>query len=159
VTVKALAIIAVLASITTTADAKSHHKTDLNRPFHSDIFDGFAGFTQNFANNTTQYVSQGSRFIRGRLICAANINAELASRGIRGTGSRLAKSFLSWGRPSGPQPGAVAIFNRRGGGHVAIVEGIESDGTIIYKNPSSRRQAWQIGPYYKKPIAFRVATM
>lgn len=99
-----------------------------------------------------------SGFIRGRLVCARNVNAALAARGIRGTGSAYAKSFLSWGRGSGPQPGAVAVFSRgRRGGHVAIVHEVKSDGTVIYLNPSSRRQAWQVGPYNRRPIAFRVA--
>jgi hypothetical protein len=99
-----------------------------------------------------------SRFIRGRLICARNVGAALAARGIRGTGSALAKSYLHWGRASGPVPGAVAVFGRRGGGHVAIVDHVEPNGTVIYLNPSSRRQAWQVGPYRRKPLAFRVAT-
>jgi hypothetical protein len=98
------------------------------------------------------------RYIAGRLKCAVNVNAALAARGIRGTGSALAKSFLSWGRASGPTLGAVAVFSRgRRGGHVAIVHDVRPDGTVIYLNPSSRRQAWQVGPYGKRPIAFRVA--
>jgi hypothetical protein len=94
-------------------------------------------------------------FIRGRLICARNINAELAARGIRGTGSAMAKSFLHWGRPSSGQVGDVAVFNRRGGGHVAIVAGFGPNGERLYLNPSARRQAWQVGPYHRQPIAFR----
>ncbi len=100
-----------------------------------------------------------SGFIRGRLVCARNVNAALAARGIPGTGSALAKSFLSWGRGSSvPVKDAVAVFSRgRRGGHVAIVHEVKSDGTVIYLNPSSRRQAWQVGPYNRRPIAFRVA--
>lgn len=96
-------------------------------------------------------------FIRGRLICAVNVNAELARRGIRGTGSRSARDFLRWGRASGPVPGAVAVFSRKGGGHASIVHSVQADGTVIYLNPSSRQQAWQIGPYNRTPIAYRVA--
>lgn len=107
----------------------------------------------------TASTTAGARFIRGRLVCALNVGAELARRGIRGTGSALAKSYLSWGRASGPAPGAVAVFGRgRRGGHVAIVHSVRPDGTVIYLNPSSRRQAWQVGPYYKRPIAYRVAS-
>jgi hypothetical protein len=102
-------------------------------------------------------VATPARFIRGRLVCAVNIGAALAARGIRGTGSRLAKSYLRWGRASGPVPGAVAVFVRPGGGHVALVDHVQPDGTVIYLNPSSRRQAWQVGPYSRKPIAYRVA--
>lgn len=98
-------------------------------------------------------------FIRGRLICAVNVGAELAARGIRGTGSRQARSYLDWGRPSGAVPGVVAVFSRgKRGGHVAIVHSVRPDGTVIYLNPSSRRQAWQIGPYRRKPIAYRAAS-
>lgn len=97
------------------------------------------------------------RFVRGRLICADNVNAALAERGIRGTGSRLAKSFLGWGRASGPVPGAVAVYHRRGGGHVAIVSHVDANGRVWVWNPSARRQAWQLAPYGKSAIAYRVA--
>ena len=105
----------------------------------------------------SSFLNAPSSFIRGRLVCARNVNAALAARGIKGTGSALAKSFLSWGAASGPVKGAVAVFSRGRGGHVAIVHDVRPDGTVIYLNPSSRRQAWQVGPYHRRPIAFRVA--
>ena len=93
---------------------------------------------------------------QGRLICARNVNAELAARGIRGTGSAWARSFLTWGRRGSGQVGDVAVFSRgKRGGHVAIVAGFGPNGERLYLNPSSRRQAWQIGPYHRQPIAFR----
>lgn len=102
--------------------------------------------------------SMPGRFVAGRLKCAVNIGVALAELGIKGTGSAWAKSYLHWGRASGPVPGAVAVFSRgKRGGHVAIVHDVRPDGTVIYLNPSSRRQAWQVGPYGKRPIAFRVA--
>jgi hypothetical protein len=104
-----------------------------------------------------EYAFQRTPFIRGRLVCARNVEAALAARGIKGTGSALAKSYLAWGRASGPVPGAVAIFHRgRRGGHVAIVHSVVN-GRVIYLNPSARRQAWVIGPYRKRAIAYRVA--
>ena len=95
-----------------------------------------------------------SAFIRGRLVCARNVNAELDVRGIRGTGSAWAKSFLAWGRRGSGQVGDVA---RKGGqkAHVAIVAGFDPNEERLYLNPSSKRQAWQIGPYHRQPIAFR----
>lgn len=101
-----------------------------------------------------------ARFIRGRLVCARNINAALAARGQRGSGSARAKDFLKWGTASGPVIGAVAVFSRgrdQRNGHAAIVVGIRN-GQVIYANPSSRRQAWVVGPYRRQPIAFRVAS-
>lgn len=83
-----------------------------------------------------------SRYIAGRLICAVNVNSALAERGIRGTGSALALSFLRWGSASAPVPGAVAVSHRRGGGHVAIVSRV-SDGQVWVWNPSPRGRGWQ----------------
>lgn len=98
-----------------------------------------------------------ARFIGGRNVCARNVNAALAARGIPGTGSAVAKSFLGWGRASGPIPGAVAVFSRGlRGGHVALVDHVDNNGTVHYLNPSSRRQAWHVGPYNRTPIAYRV---
>lgn len=104
-----------------------------------------------------EVASAATPFIRGRLVCARNVNAALAARGIKGTGSALAKSYLAWGRASGPAPGAVAVFSRGRGGHVAIVHSVLPNGTVLYLNPSSRRQAWVIGPYRRKPLGYRVA--
>ncbi len=96
-----------------------------------------------------------SRFVRGRLTCARNVNAALAERGIAGSGSALAKSFLRWGRASAPQPGAVAVYNRGGQkGHAAIVSRVEG-GQVWVWNPG--RSGWREVIYPKRAIAYRVA--
>lgn len=98
-----------------------------------------------------------ARFIAGRLICAVNVNATLKANGIKGTGSAWAKSFLKWGKPSKPVPGAVAVYNRggnRNNGHVAIVAKVVKN-TVWIWNPSPR--GWRLMPQYKQPIAYRVA--
>jgi hypothetical protein len=97
-----------------------------------------------------------ARYIAGRLVCAINVNAELARRGIRGTGSALAESFLHWGRPSRPVAGAVAVYGRRGGGHVAIVSRVVG-GRVYVWNPSSRAHRWREVEYRGRAIAYRVA--
>lgn len=100
-------------------------------------------------------ISKPARFIAGRLICAINVNAALAERGIKGTGSALAKSFLHWGHgTSNPKPGDVIVFNRRGGGHTAIVSRVVG-GTVFMWNPSARQQRWVETPLYKRPIGYR----
>lgn len=101
-------------------------------------------------------VSRPAHYIAGRLVCAVNVNAELARRGIRGTGSALAKSFLHWGRASRPVAGAVAVYGRRGGGHVAIVSRVVN-GRVYVWNPSSRRHQWREVEYRKRAISYRVA--
>lgn len=101
-------------------------------------------------------VIKPARYIAGRLVCAVNVNAELARRGIRGTGSALAKSFLHWGRPSRPVAGAVAVYGRRGGGHVAIVSRVVG-GRVYVWNPSSRAHRWREVEYRRRAIAYRVA--
>lgn len=97
------------------------------------------------------------RFVFGRLVCAVNVNRALAARGERGTGSALAKSFLRWGRPSGPVPGAIAIYNRgrsKRSGHVAIVSRVV-DGKVYVWNPG--RHGWREIVYRRPAIAYRVS--
>lgn len=76
-------------------------------------------------------------FIRGRLVCADNVNRFRAKLGLRTTNSRAAFSFRSL-RPVGRDtPGAVQVSRRRGGGHAEIVAG----GGKCW-NPSAARQRW-----------------
>lgn len=102
--------------------------------------------------------SKPIRHTARRLSCAINVNLALAEKGIRGTGSALAKSFLRWGRPSAPVPGAVAVYHRGGkrsiSGHVAIVSRVEG-GRVYVFNPS--RSGWREVVYPKRAIAYRVA--
>lgn len=101
-------------------------------------------------------VARPGRYVAGRLRCAVNVNAALAERGIKGTGSALAKSFLRWGNASGPVPGAVAVSSRgRRGGHVAIVSRVEG-GQVFVWNPSSRGRGWREVAYRHRAISFRV---
>jgi hypothetical protein len=95
------------------------------------------------------------RYIAGRLICAVNVGAALAERGIKGTGSALALSYLRWGQASGPVPGAVAVSSRRGGGHVAIVSRVDA-GQVYVWNPSPRGHGWQEVAYRHRALSYRV---
>lgn len=98
-----------------------------------------------------------ARYIGGRLKCAVNVNAALAARGIRGTGSALAHSFDRWGvRSPVPVVGAVAVTDRRGGGHVAIVSRVHG-GRVFVWNPSSRGRGWREVEYTNRRARYRVA--
>jgi len=96
-------------------------------------------------------------FIKRALGCAINVNAYLESKGIKGSGSAMAKSFLSWGRSTQPVAGAVAVYNRGGKkGHVAVVSRVEN-GVVYVWNPG--RNGWQEKPYHKRAIDYRVASL
>lgn len=115
--------------------------------------------SQNITQNITVAsfgLAKPARYIGGRLVCAINVNAALAERGIRGTGSALAKSFLRWGRSAGgPVPGAVIVSSRRGGGHVAIVSRVEN-GVVYAWNATGGRRGWREIAYRKAVIDYRV---
>ncbi len=69
---------------------------------------------------------------RGSLWCARFMNMVLQRTGHRGTGSDMASSFAHYGhRVSGPQVGAIAVMERRGGGHVGIITGVDAHGNPI----------------------------
>ena len=88
--------------------------------------------------------------------CAAFVNGVLGSQGLPGTGSDLAKSFLSYGAPvwdrnmgtdmKNVQPGDIAVFNRGGDkGHVGIVKSVSGDSiSIIGGNQSDQNSGGQV---------------
>jgi hypothetical protein len=55
----------------------------------------------------------------------------------------------------GVAPGAVAVYNRKGGGHVAIVSRVEN-GRVFVWNPSSRGKGWREVEYRKRAIDYRI---
>jgi uncharacterized protein (TIGR02594 family) len=75
-------------------------------------------------------IGNGPIYGRRSLWCARFVNAMLAKTGHRGTGSDLAKSFLSDPRTT-MHVGAIAVLARRGGGHVAIVSGVTAGGDPV----------------------------
>lgn len=114
------------------------------------------------ARETTFYPSEGviggrpSRFVAGRLVCAVNVGVALAERGIKGTGSALALSYLRWGHSAGgPVPGAVIVSARRGGGHVAIVSRVES-GIVYAWNATGGQRGWREIPYRHRVLDYRL---
>jgi len=102
-------------------------------------------------------IAKPARYVAGRLVCAVNVGVALAERGLKGTGSALAHSYDSWGRPSGPVPGAVAVSDRRGGGHVAIVSRVDEQGRVFAWNPGARGQGWHEVEYTHRRARYRVA--
>jgi uncharacterized protein (TIGR02594 family) len=85
---------------------------------------------------------------RSRLWCGAFMNFVLERTGHTGTGSDLARSFAGLGhRVSGPQVGAIAVMARRGGGHVGVVSGVDSNGNpIVISGNHGRKVAETVYP-------------
>lgn len=60
--------------------------------------------------------------------CSAFVNFCIEKAGLRGTMSLAARSWLRWGKPCDPQPGAIGIWPRGKShwqGHVAIVKEVK----------------------------------
>lgn len=85
---------------------------------------------------------------RSSLWCARFMNFVLGRSGYQGTGSDLARSFVSYGRRiAGPQVGAIAVMSRRGGGHVGVVSGLDGNGNpIIISGNHGHRVAESVYP-------------
>lgn len=84
-------------------------------------------------------IGNGAVYGRASLWCARFVNWVLAHTGHGGTGSDEARSFAGYGRRvPGPQPGAIAVMARRGGGHVGIVSGVDSSGDPILISGNNR---------------------
>lgn len=64
--------------------------------------------------------------------CAAFVGSCLERNNIKSTRFESAKSYLDWGvKLDKPIFGCVAIFNRKGGGHVGFVVGKQGDSLLI----------------------------
>jgi uncharacterized protein (TIGR02594 family) len=63
--------------------------------------------------------------------CGKFLDMILKKTGHKG-GGNLARGYINYGkRLAGPEVGAIAVFSRKGGGHVGIVTGIDSNGNPI----------------------------
>jgi len=86
---------------------------------------------------TNALVADARRYIgtnptkRRTLWCGAFVDKVLRDTGHKG-GGNLALGYLHYGRRvSGPKVGSIAVMRRRGGGHVGVVAGVDSNGNPI----------------------------
>ena len=75
-------------------------------------------------------LGNGAIYGRHKLWCARFVNWLLEHAGYHGTGSDTARSFLRFPRTF-PQVGAIAVLNRKGGGHVGVVTGFDRRGNPV----------------------------
>lgn len=100
----------------------------------------FQGMTEHGnAEALTRFLNEHSGTVFNNLTvpwCARFVNASLDKAGIKGTGSAAARSFENFGKGvwqrgmskdalADVQPGDIAVFTRKGGGHVGFVKAID----------------------------------
>jgi uncharacterized protein (TIGR02594 family) len=95
---------------------------------------------------------------RRSLWCADFANLVLKKDNRVGTGSRLARSFLSLPRTR-PRYGAIAVMGRRGGGHVGFVTGFDQRGNPIIISGNSRGHRVSVSVYDRHRILKYVAAV
>lgn len=107
-------------------------------------------------------VGKGPRALGVRLDlwCADAINAWLRKIGVKGTGSQLASSFRTWGKPTKPAPGVVAVKPRRGGsGHVVVVQAVKGN-RIVAISPNGGGNRVRVHVYPLRAFdSFRTASL
>lgn len=100
----------------------------------------FQGMTERGnAEALTRFLNEHSGTVFNNLTvpwCARFVNASLDKAGIKGTGSAAARSFETFGKGiwqrgmskdalADVQPGDIAVFTRKGGGHVGFIKAID----------------------------------
>lgn len=116
------------------AQARHHHHRANAAPVTS-----FWSGSSDLVSVARSQLGNGAIYGRATLWCARFVNTILMRTGHHGTGSDLAKSFLSFPKTD-MHVGAIAVMGRRGGGHVGIVSGVDGSGNpIIISGNNARR--------------------
>lgn len=120
-------LVALAVCVASPAFARHHprHRAPVAAPEHHWWQGG-----SDLVSEARSQIGNGPIYGRRSLWCATFVNAMLAKTGHRGTGSDLARSFLSFPRTDA-RVGAIAVLARRGGGHVAIVSGVTAGGDPV----------------------------
>jgi uncharacterized protein (TIGR02594 family) len=142
--------IAARAEIKTAAEAKPKIKTEIQTKTPAaaqghKIQKARAARRQNRAEGldalaavaTNDLIAEARKYLGGNPTgwrsdwCGRFLDMILKKTGHKG-GGNLARGYIHYGtRLAGPQIGAIAVFARKGGGHVGIVTGIDANGNPI----------------------------
>ena len=91
--------------------------------------------------------------------CSAFVCFVVETNHLQSTKSAAARSWLTWGIPVSPSPGAIAVFprgNNPNQGHVAIVLGVSADGTKVAVVGGNQGDSVSLGWYNTKDaLSFR----
>jgi uncharacterized protein (TIGR02594 family) len=154
-------------TVTTTAVSQTFPATDTGKatrvPKSSSgplgLAQSFLGKSEgNAADELNAFIVQnfGSFNVKKTPWCAAFVNSVLHASGYKGTGRADAKSFLNMpgivydrltekGNVQDAKPGDIAIFTRKGGGHVAFVKSVDMTGiTVVGGNQSDNSSGGQV---------------
>lgn len=111
---------------------RAHQVVTARRAYRQAAFTGLAGVP-----GGSSLIAEARRYLGRNPTgwahnwCGKFLDMVLRHVGYRG-GGNLALAYAKYGhRLPGPQVGAIAVFNRRGGGHVGIVTGIDSNGNPV----------------------------
>lgn len=84
--------------------------------------------------------------------CAAFVGGCLEAVGIKSTRFESAKSYMAWGIPlSRPVYGCIAVFSRKGGGHVGFVIADDGKGRLLILG-GNQSDAVSIAPFDKNRV-------
>jgi uncharacterized protein (TIGR02594 family) len=142
--------IAAPAEIKAAAEAKPETKTELKTPpaatsrkarkarvAHQPNRAAREGLDALAAAPANDLIAEARKYLGGnptgwsREWCGRFLDMILKKTGHKG-GGNLARGYIHYGtRLAGPQVGAIAVFSRKGGGHVGIVTGIDANGNPI----------------------------
>ena len=107
--------------------AKSHSR---GRAAFAKATTGSGFFLNDLVADARKYIGTNPTGRRS-LWCGAFMDKILRDTGHKG-GGNLALGYLHYGRRvSGPKVGSIAVMRRRGGGHVGVVAGVDSNGNPI----------------------------
>lgn len=136
--------------------ARRHHPSPVVRDAVRADLRSSDSFMGNVVRGASQAVAIAERYLGGNptghasLWCADFANLVLHQLGLRGTGSREARSFLSYGpHTNNPRPGDLVVLARRGGGHVGFFKAMTPRGPLMVAGNVGRRVANEIEPHYR----------
>jgi len=124
-----------------------------------DLAQSFLGKSEGNADDELNaFIGQnfGSFNVKKTPWCAAFVNSVLHASGYKGTGRADAKSFLNMpgvvydrltdkGNVQDAKPGDIAVFTRKGGGHVAFVKSVDMTGiTVVGGNQSDNSSGGRV---------------
>jgi len=137
---RSLLIAVALVTLTSPALAKHRHRHPAHhvRPIGAPVgpasfwsfFQGAASVGSDVVSAARAELGKGAVYGRSNLWCARFMNYVLSKTGHHGTGSDMARSFAALPKTD-MHVGAIAVMSRRGGGHVGVVSGIDSQGNPI----------------------------